>query len=112
MAPLHTPIPTLQSQLHISYDALILTFLFAMILLLRGVRTQHTDMWRGTTWTTQLLYGHEARLLSVTRMKPGVFKKLLNWLQEHGDFKDTKLLSAAEKLVIFLMILLVKIIHQ
>jgi hypothetical protein len=76
----------------------------AIILLLRGVCTQHTDMWRGTRWTTQFLYGHEARLLSVTRMKPEVFKKLLNLLQEHGDFKDTKLLSAAEKLVIFLMI--------
>jgi hypothetical protein len=72
----------------------------AIILLLRGV----SDMWRGTRWTTQLLYGHEARLLSVTRMKPEVFKKLLNWLQEHGGLKDTKLLSAAEKLVIFLMI--------
>ena len=55
-------------------------------------------------WTTQLLYGHEARLLSVTRMRPDVFNKLLNWLQEYGGLKDTKLLSAAEKLVIFLMI--------
>jgi len=52
----------------------------------------------------QLLYGHEARLLSVTRMRLDVFNKLLNWLQEHGGLKDTKLLSAAEKLVIFLMI--------
>ena len=51
-----------------------------------------------------MLYGHKARLLSVTRMKLEVFKKLLNWLQEHGGLKDTKLLSAAEKLVILLII--------
>ena len=53
MASLPTPIATLQSQLHVFYDALILTFVIAIILLPRGVRTQHTDMWRGTTWTAQ-----------------------------------------------------------
>ena len=38
MASLPTPIATLQSQLHIFYDALILTFVIAIILLPRGVR--------------------------------------------------------------------------
>jgi len=33
-----------------------------------------------------------------------MFNKLLNWLQEHGGLKNTKLLLAAEKLVIFLII--------
>ena len=46
-------------------------------------------------WTTQLLYGHEARLLNVTWMRPDVFNKLLNWLQEYGGLKDTKLLSVS-----------------
>ena len=48
-----------------------------------------------------MLYGHKARLLNITRMRPDVFKKLLNWLQVYGGLK---LLSAAEKLVIFPMI--------
>ena len=51
-----------------------------------------------------MLYGHKARLLNITWMRPDVFKKLLNWLQVHGGLKDIKLLSAAEKLVIFPMI--------
>src|SRR5437588_7685110 len=42
-----------------------------------GVRTQHTDVWRGTIWTMQLLYGHEQRLYNLTRMRPEVFNKLL-----------------------------------
>ena len=37
-------------------------------------------------------------------MKPDVFNKLLNWLQEYGGLKDIKLLLMAEKLVIFLII--------
>ena len=39
MASLPTPIATLQSQPHVFYDALILTFVIAIILLPRGVRT-------------------------------------------------------------------------
>jgi len=60
----------------------------------------------------QLLYSHKARLLSVTWMKPEVFKKLLNWLQEHGGLKDTKLLLAAKKLVIFLIIFSNNILYR
>jgi hypothetical protein len=37
-------------------------------------------------------------------MRPELFRKLLDWLQLHGDLKDTKLLSPAEKLIIFLML--------
>ena len=33
-----------------------------------------------------------------------MFNKLLNWLQEYGGLKDMKFLSAAKKLIIFLMI--------
>jgi len=52
----------------------------------------------------QLLYGHEQRLLNITCMRPKVFRKLLDWLQLYSDLKDTKLLLAAKKLLIFLMI--------
>ena len=51
-----------------------------------------------------MLYGHPQRLYNLTRMQPEVFRKLLKWLQINGDLKDTKLLSAAEKLLIFLLI--------
>src|SRR6266571_7657479 len=104
MATPHALIAILQSHLQALYDVIILTFVIAMSLFPGGARTQHTDIWRGTRWTTQLLYGHEQRLVNITRMKPEVFRKLLDWLQLHGDLKDTKLLSAAEKLIIFLMI--------
>lgn len=90
--------------LHVIYDVLLLTLVIGVFLRPRGVRTQHTDIWRGTQWTTQLLHGHEERLRNVTRMKPEVFRKLLDWMQEYGDLKDSKRLSAAEKLLIFLFL--------
>ena len=90
--------------LHVIYDVLLLTLVIGVFLRPRGVRTQYTDIWRGTQWTTQLLHGHEERLRNVTRMRPEVFKKLLNWIQEYGDLKDLKILSAVEKLLIFLFI--------
>ena len=69
-----------------------------------GVHIQYTDMWHGTTWTTQLLYGHPQRLYNLTRMRPDVFRKLLEWLQLYGGLRDTKLLSAVEKLLIFMLV--------
>ena len=75
----HTPIAILLSHLQALSDFIILTFVIATSLLPGGVRTQHTDIWRGTKWTSQLLYGHEQRLVNLTRMKLEVFKKLLNW---------------------------------
>ena len=51
-----------------------------------------------------MLYGHPQRLYNLTRIRPEVFRKLLEWLQINGDLKDTKLLLAAEKLIIFLII--------
>ena len=45
-----------------------------MSLFLGGVRTQHTDVWRGTKWTSQWLYGHEQRLVNLTCMRPEVFR--------------------------------------
>ena len=51
-----------------------------------------------------MLYSYKARLLNITRIRLDIFNKLLNWLQEHGGLKDTKLLLAAKKLVIFLII--------
>src|SRR6266571_3100939 len=104
MASPHTPTAILLSHLQALSDVIILTFIIAMSLFPGGIHTQHTDIWRGTRWTSQLLYGHEQRLVNLTRMRPEVFRKLLDWLQLYGDLKDTKLLSAAEKLLIFLII--------
>ena len=70
MASLPTPIATLQLQLHVFYDALILTFVIAI------------NSFRGASVLSILTCG-EARLLNVAQMRPDVFNKLLNWLQEH-----------------------------
>ena len=75
-----------------------------MSLFLKGVRTQHTNIWRGIKWTAQLLYSHKQQLVNLTCIRPKVFKKLLNWLQLYSNLKDIKLLSAAKKLLIFLII--------
>ena len=40
----------------------------------------------------------------MTRMRPDVFRKLLEWLQLYGGLRDTKLLSAVEKLLIFMLV--------
>ena len=104
MATPHTPTAILLSHLQAAYNVIILTFVIAMGLFPGGVRTQHTNTWRGTRWTAQLLYGHKQRLVNMTCIRPKVFRKLLKWLQLYGDLKDTKLLSAAEKLLIFLII--------
>jgi hypothetical protein len=61
-------------------------------------------MWRGTTWTTSLMNGHPARLKNLTRMSLEVFEALLNWLVANTSLKDSKLLSASEKLLIFMLI--------
>jgi len=105
-APSPPPLPTtvLLQQLQALYDVLFLILAVAVQIRPVGVRTQHTDIRRGTSWMTQLLYGHPQRLYNLTRMRPEVFRKLLEWLQINGGLKDTKLLSAAEKLLIFLLI--------
>ena len=69
MATPHTPTAILLSHLQALSDVIILTFIIAMSLFPGGVRTQHTDIWRGTRWTSQLLYGHEQRLVNLTRMR-------------------------------------------
>jgi len=53
---------------------------------------------------TQLLYGFPRRLYNLIRMRPEVFLKLLKWLQINGGLRDTRLLSVAEKLHIFLLV--------
>jgi len=80
MAPPPTLIVILLSHLQVLYDVIGLTFVVVMSLFLGGVYTQHIDMWRGTRWIMQLLYGHEARLMSLTCIRPEVFRKLLDWL--------------------------------
>ena len=69
MAPPPTPIAILLSHLQALHDVATLTFTTAMNLFPSGTRTQHTNMWRGTRWAMQLLYNHEAWLVSLTRKK-------------------------------------------
>ena len=64
----------------------------------------YTDAGRGAELTAQLLYGHPVRLQNLTRLKRDTFLALLDWLLVHTDLKDSREVSAAQKLVIFLYI--------
>jgi hypothetical protein len=90
MATPHTPIAILLSHLQALSDIIILTFVIAMSLFLGGVCTQYTDVWRGTKWTSQLLYGLEQRLVNLTRMRPEVFR--LHYYTKVGS-RDTGLVA-------------------
>jgi hypothetical protein len=46
-----------------------------------GVRVQHTDVFRGATWTSQLVHDHKRRMHNMVRMRPEVFAKLANYLR-------------------------------
>ncbi|KAN0068257.1 hypothetical protein V8E54_009217, partial [Elaphomyces granulatus] len=69
-----------------------------------GVRSQRTDIHRGSTWTVQLLEGHEQRIKDMTRFPQDAFLDLLNWLKGHTNLDDSNLVSAEEKLFMFLYI--------
>ena len=74
MATPHALIAILLSHLQALSNVIILTFVIAISLFSGGVCTQYTDIWRGTKWTSQLLYGHEQRLVNLTCMRPKVFR--------------------------------------
>jgi hypothetical protein len=69
-----------------------------------GTRSVYTDAYRGENLTEQLRSGAERRLINTTRLNPDQFEALLEWLLANTKFKDSKHVSAAEKLVIFLYI--------
>ncbi|OXV10352.1 hypothetical protein Egran_01887 [Elaphomyces granulatus] len=52
----------------------------------------------------QLLEGHEQRIKDMTRFPQEAFLDLLNWLKGHTDLDDSNLVSAEEKLFMFLYI--------
>ena len=73
----------------------------------RGVRTQYLEAGRGEAWRRQLLERTEEaeqRLFNATRIRRRLFQQLLIWLQVEAGLKDGKLISAEQKLLIFLMI--------
>ena len=74
MATPRIPIAILLSHLQALSNVIILTFVIAISSFSGGVCTQYTDIWRGTKWTSQLLYGHEQRLVNLTCMRPKVFR--------------------------------------
>ena len=92
IATLYNLIAILLLHLQALYNIIILTFIIAMSLFLKGVRTQHTNIWRGIKWTAQLLYSYKQRLVNLTYIRPKVFKKLFNQLQPYSNLKDIKLL--------------------
>jgi DDE superfamily endonuclease len=69
-----------------------------------GLRTMYTDGIRGAVLTQQLLNGHPERIRNMTRLKKEVFLELLNWLCQKGNLKDSRQVSSAEKLILFLYI--------
>lgn len=69
-----------------------------------GLRTMYTDGFRGAVFTQQLLSGHPGRIRDMTRLKKEVFLELLNWLCEKANLKDSRNVSSAEKLILFLYI--------
>jgi hypothetical protein len=62
------------------------------------------DALRGVQLTESLLTGNPQRIQNLTRLKRETFKALLQWLIEHTGLKDSREVSAAEKLIIFLLI--------
>ena len=70
----------------------------------QGVRTMYTDAQRGAELTAQLFYRHPTRIQNLTRLKRDTFFALLDWLLVHTDLKDSRDVSAAEKLIAFLHI--------
>jgi DDE superfamily endonuclease len=69
-----------------------------------GIRTMYTDAFRGAELTTQLLTGPPERIRDMTRLEREVFLELLRWLCENSKLKDSRQVSSAEKLIIFLYI--------
>lgn len=69
-----------------------------------GRRTVYTNASRGDRLTVELRGGAERRLINTTRLNPCQFEALLTWLLGNTKFGDSKHVSAAEKLIIFLYI--------
>ena len=67
--------------------------------------SRNSSVLSGEEWTQHLLQqGHSARLQDVLRMPLDTFEGLCAWLQEHGGLRDSRWVSAKQKLVIFLWI--------
>ena len=73
----------------------------------RKARTvQHDSVLTGQMYLHELLNTENAaRFKNVTRMDNSIFHLLLNLLQTHGGLADSKYLSAGEKLLMFILVL-------
>jgi hypothetical protein len=69
-----------------------------------GIRTMYTDAFRGAELTNQLLTGHPERIRNMTRLTKEAFLELLRWLRENTRLRDSRQVSSAEKLLVFLHI--------
>ena len=58
----------------------------------------------GATWVKELLNGHAARFYDALGMVKSTFLQLCHELQEHSGLQNSKYLSLAEKVTIFLRI--------
>ena len=67
---------------------------------------QHDSVLTGQMYLRELLSTENvARFKNVTRMDNATFHLLLNLLQTHGGLADSKYLSAGEKLLMFILVL-------
>jgi DDE superfamily endonuclease len=69
-----------------------------------GYRSVYTDANRGDRLVSELRHGAAPRLIHTTRLNPEQFEALLDWLLANTKLEDSKHVSAAEKLIIFLYI--------
>jgi hypothetical protein len=63
---------------------------------------RNESIYAGERWLTRLLdQGYETRVRENLRMDRSTFLKLCEWLQEHTSLKDSRRVSAKQKLAIF-----------
>ena len=64
------------------------------------------SQFKGTAYTRELLSDSASptQIFHLTLLWPHTFHALLSWLEEHTDFQGGRLVSAEEKLLIFLAI--------
>jgi hypothetical protein len=70
----------------------------------QGTRTVYVDSFRGDQLADDLRNGAAPRIFNATRLSQAQFEALLQWLISNTSFKDSKHVSAGEKLIIFLYI--------
>ncbi|MQL88228.1 hypothetical protein Taro_020791 [Colocasia esculenta] len=65
-------------------------------------RPMHTSSHSGHIWIHEVLQGHERRCYNVFRLHPTTFMKLRDELMERDLIRDSRYVTATEKLTIFM----------